>query len=417
MKILIVNKFLHPNGGSETYIFEIGKCLKSMGHEVEYFGMEHEGRIVGNHAEIYTKDMDFHSSGLKGKLSKLTYPFKIIRSREAYSKMRSVLNAFHPDVVHFNNINFQLTPAVIEAVADYDIKNRTETKMLYTAHDAQWVCPNHLLTKPDGKTCFECKGCRYINCVKHKCIHGSLIRSLLGAVEAKYYHVRKTYDLIDCIIAPSKYIGDILESDPVLNGKVKVLHNFIVDKENEDGATSETDDQSTGENAGDGRKYALFFGRYSTDKGIGTLLECIKRLPDIDFIFAGSGPLESDINALDNIENRGFTRGKALKDLISGAAFTVFPPEEPENCPFTVMESISYGTPVIGSDLGGTSELITDGVNGILFKAGDADALTGHIRRLWDDEALCKKLTQGCVQTHFMNVSEYCEELINIYTH
>lgn len=26
MKVLIVNKFLHPNGGSETYIFEVGKA-------------------------------------------------------------------------------------------------------------------------------------------------------------------------------------------------------------------------------------------------------------------------------------------------------------------------------------------------------------------------------------------------------
>ena len=59
MKVLIVNKFLYPNGGSETYIFEIGKQLEKLGHEVQYFGMEHEGRIVGNHAESYTSDMDF----------------------------------------------------------------------------------------------------------------------------------------------------------------------------------------------------------------------------------------------------------------------------------------------------------------------------------------------------------------------
>ena len=36
MKVLIVNKFLHPNGGSETYIFEVGKQLQKMGHQVEY---------------------------------------------------------------------------------------------------------------------------------------------------------------------------------------------------------------------------------------------------------------------------------------------------------------------------------------------------------------------------------------------
>ena len=44
----MINKFLYPNGGSETYIFKLGDYLKSQGHEVQYFGMEHEGRCVGN---------------------------------------------------------------------------------------------------------------------------------------------------------------------------------------------------------------------------------------------------------------------------------------------------------------------------------------------------------------------------------
>ncbi|MFQ6929861.1 MAG: hypothetical protein ACLRR3_01865 [Eubacterium sp.] len=49
--------------------------------------MEHEGRCVGNHAEAYTSDMDFHGGS---KLSKLTYPIKTIYSSEA-RKQRSDL--------------------------------------------------------------------------------------------------------------------------------------------------------------------------------------------------------------------------------------------------------------------------------------------------------------------------------------
>ena len=45
MKILMVNKFLYPNGGSETYIFKLGEELQKRGNEVQYFGMEHTGRI------------------------------------------------------------------------------------------------------------------------------------------------------------------------------------------------------------------------------------------------------------------------------------------------------------------------------------------------------------------------------------
>ena len=60
MKILMINKFLYPNGGSETYMFGLGQQLEKMGHEVQYFGMEHEGRCVGNRVGAYTSSMDFH---------------------------------------------------------------------------------------------------------------------------------------------------------------------------------------------------------------------------------------------------------------------------------------------------------------------------------------------------------------------
>lgn len=42
MRIIEINKFLFRNGGSETYIFKLGEALEQHGHEVQYFGMEHE---------------------------------------------------------------------------------------------------------------------------------------------------------------------------------------------------------------------------------------------------------------------------------------------------------------------------------------------------------------------------------------
>ena len=76
----MINKFLYPNGGSETYIFKLGDYLKSQGHKVQYFGMEHERRCVGNAVNAYTSDMDFHGGA---KLAKITYPLKTIYSSEA----------------------------------------------------------------------------------------------------------------------------------------------------------------------------------------------------------------------------------------------------------------------------------------------------------------------------------------------
>ena len=42
MRVLIINKFLYPNGGSETYIFKLGEALEQHGHEVQYFGISME---------------------------------------------------------------------------------------------------------------------------------------------------------------------------------------------------------------------------------------------------------------------------------------------------------------------------------------------------------------------------------------
>ena len=148
LKILIVNKFLYPNGGSETYIFKIGEQLQKCGHEVQYFGMEHSGRIVGNQLGLYTKDMDFHTGSL---LSKFTYPVKTIYSSDAKRKMLAVLKDFQPDAVHLNNFNYQLTPTVILAVKQYEKESGRRVRLVYTAHDYQLVCPNHMMTTPSGQ--------------------------------------------------------------------------------------------------------------------------------------------------------------------------------------------------------------------------------------------------------------------------
>ena len=129
MKILMVNKFLFPNGGSETYMFEVGKQLQKKGHEVQYFGMEHGNRVVGNRVNSYTPNMDFHT----GKWNKIFYPFRIIYSRPARKKLSSVLNDFAPDVIHLNNFNFQLTPSIIYEIIKYGKKAGKRIKILYTA--------------------------------------------------------------------------------------------------------------------------------------------------------------------------------------------------------------------------------------------------------------------------------------------
>lgn len=408
MKILMVNKFLYSNGGSETYIFKLGEQLQKCGHAVQYFGMEHEGRIVGNRVESYTSNMDFHT----GKLQKLLYPFRIIYSMEARKKIRLVLEDFQPDVVHLNNINFQITPSILYEIRDYEKAKGKKIRIVFTAHDYQWVCPNHMMRIPSsGEICFACKGGHFGQCAKNRCIHNSRIKSLLGAMEGKYYAIRKTYGMVDTIICPSDFMKAQLDTDPVLAEKTVMLRNFLPkDKEPED---IHVDKMANNRMAGDG--YVVFFGRFSEEKGVKTLLRACEKLADIPFIFAGMGPLEKQVNQIKNVENRGFVTGIDLKELIAGARFSVYPSEWYENCPFSVMESQMYGTPVIASDLGGTKELIEAGVTGELFSGGDAEELAACIQKLWDNPALCQRYRENCKIIKFDTVEEYCKKIMRIY--
>jgi glycosyltransferase involved in cell wall biosynthesis len=265
MKILMVNKFLYPRGGAETYMLRIGEELTRRGHQVEYFGMYDEKNTVGNAEGLTTVNMDFHASGAE----KLLYPFRIIYSGEARRKMRQVIDRFHPDIIHFNNINFQLTPSVILAGAEKNIP------MVQTVHDLQMLCPNHMMMEfGTWKLCEECSGkkCK-MACVRKKCIHGSRAKSLIGAIEGTIYTSSHVYDRVARYICPSRFIEEKLLTVPRYAGKTTMIHNFL-------SKTAEI-------NAPKG-DYVLYFGRLSEEKGIDRILAACRLLPDrnLDTILA-----------------------------------------------------------------------------------------------------------------------------------
>lgn len=394
MKILMINKFLYPNGGSETYIFQLGEELKRQGHEVSYFGMDHPDRVVGNRVNSFTSNMDFHTS----KMKKLLYPFQIIYSLEARNKLRLVLEDFEPDVIHLNNFNFQLTPSIYYEIEKYQKKQGKKIPILYTAHDYQWVCPNHMMKIPStGQVCHRCLQGNFLECTKHNCIHNSKAKSILGSVEAYVYRMFKTYEKTDWIICPSQFLKKQLDQYPGLSKKTIVMHNFMNEKNSKTYAKKD---------------YVLYFGRYAKEKGIETLLEVCRELPHIPFVFAGSGPLEELVNALPNVENKGFLNGEELHTLIGEAQFSVYPSEWYENCPFSVMESQMYGTPVVAADIGGIPELIDVGETGVLFEPASREQLKASIESLWNDREMLKKYQNNCSNKKFTSVEEYCMELL-----
>ena len=357
MRIIEINKFLFRNGGSETYIFKLGEALEQHGHEVQYFGMEHEGRCVGNRVNAYTSDMDFHGGS---KLSKLTYPIKTIYSKEARVQLRKVLDDFKPD-----------------------------------------VCPNHMLNNPNThQNCEKCLGGHFMNCMKGKCIHGSTAKSAIGMMEAEFWKWKGTYKYIDTMICCSEFMKRKMDSNPLFAMKTVAMHNFIDKVE-----WKETEKKD----------YVLYFGRFSEEKGIGTLIKVCKELPDVQFIFAGTGPLEEMVNGIKNIKNVGFQKGETLEKLIREARISIYPSEWYENCPFSVMESQMYGTPVLGANIGGIPELIQVGKTGELFESGNAEDLKKKIEKLWGDKKLCEAYSKNCKDISFDTIDEYYEKIMKVY--
>lgn len=398
MKLLMINKFLHPNGGSETYIFKLGAYVKSQGHDVEYFGMEHEKRCVGNRLNAYTTNMDFHG---RSKLAKLTYPIKSIYSAEARKKLRLLLEDYKPDVCHINNFNYQLTPSVILEIVKWRRDAHRKCPIVFTAHDYQLLCPNHMLNNPNSrKNCEKCLGGSFFNCIKGKCIHGSRAKSIIGTMEAEFWKLYGVYKYIDSIICCSEFLKKKMDTNPLFKDKTIVMHNF----------TDRVKWMDTVK-----KDYVLYFGRFSEEKGIKTLLEVCKELSDVQFIFAGTGPLEEQIKEIANIKNVGFQSGEKLVQLIREARFSVYPSEWYENCPFSVMESQMYGTPVLGADIGGIPELIRVGKTGELFESENKSELKEKINKLWEDKELTGTYAHNCKDISFDTIEDYYTKIMKIY--
>ena len=391
MKVLMINKFLYPNGGSETYIFKLGEALEKYGHEVQYFGMEHEGRCVGNRVNAYTSDMDFHS---KSKLSLVSNALKTIYSKEAREKIRLVLDDFQPDVCHLNNFNYQLTPSIILEIVKWRKANHRQCKIIYTAHDYQLICPNHMLYNPNTKVvCEKCLGGHFFNCVKGKCIHGSTAKSLMGYFEAVYWNrINKVYHYIDKIICPSFFVKKMMDSNKDFSDKTVAIHNFIDFPVSDKPKTAE---------------YVLYFGRYSEEKGVTTIIDVCKELKNIKFIFAGSGPLKDEISHIPNIIDVGFKNQEELADLIAGSAFCLCPSEWYEVFGLNIGEALKNKKRVIGSNMGAIPEQINS-KNGLIVQPQDKEELEAAVLSLWE-----KRYENVNITDSSLEIKDYMVELFD----
>lgn len=153
-------------------------------------------------------------------------------------------------------------------------------------------------------------------------------------------------------------------------------------------------------------------GRLSPEKGFEVLAAAaeivLRERPSTGFILFGEGPertnLQKQINAAGLGQNFVLAGFRADLDRFMPHFDLVALPSYTEGMPNVVLEALAAGVPVVGTAVGGTPELIEDGVSGYLIPAGDAEKLAERIRAALDNaDELPDMGRKGrlCVQEQF----------------
>lgn len=365
LKILQVNKFFYPKGGSETHLRELIDGLRSQGHEVAEFSMKHPLNWDSDWKKHFVDTIDYETPFLA---EKIRYASKVIYSAEAGRKITAVLDRFRPDVVHLHLFQHQLSPSILPEIRKRGIP------VVYTVHDLKPVCPNYKMLS-HGTVCEKCLHGRYIHCLLNRCTKDSYPKSLLNTVEMYFHRWRKYYDLIDVFLTPSDFHRRKLIEGGYPGEKIIHIPNFV----------------NAGqfvphyENAG----YLVYFGRLSDEKGLKTLLDAMKGPGNTGQLYIiGTGPMRGELErraaetGLRHVRFLGFKEKDELKALVSNAMFTVIPSECYENAPMSLLESFAMGKPAVVSNIGGVPEYVSPSEDGLICQPGNAADLREKILQM-----------------------------------
>lgn len=357
MKILMVNKFFYIKGGSETYYFALKQLLEAKGHTVIDFSMKDEKNFDSPYLEYFVESVDYN--GEMSKKQQLKAARNIIYSTEAKRKLEKLIQDTQPDIAHLHIFQHQLSPSILDVLKKYDIPT------VYTAHDLKMLCLNYVMMT-HGQLCEKCKNGHYLNCLKQKCVKNSILKSSINVLEGYLHKWKRSYDTIDVIMTPSLFYRKKFMDFGISKERVHHLSNFL------DRECPEV------EPAKDKEQYFLYFGRLSVEKGVLTLIKAVENTKNLLYI-VGKGPCLQEIEQylkehnMTNVKLLGFKSGKELINVVGNARAVILPSEWYENGPYSAIESLQLGRPVIGSELGGIPELI-DG-NGKVFHHGDVEEL------------------------------------------
>lgn len=201
----------------------------------------------------------------------------------------------------------------------------------------------------------------------------------------------------DLIIVPSQYLKGVVSMWGVPPERISVIYN-AVEVSSEEAVQSDATDRPP---------VILTAGRLVPWKGISGVIQAVAAIrasrQDVQLIIAGDGPeraaleeearesLGTGFRFLGAIEHR-----ELLKLMRKCSVFVLN--STYEGLSHVLIEAQLAGIPTVATRAGGNSEVIEDGVNGLLVAPGDKQELTHACLRLLDDSSLRKQLLEGmCV--------------------
>lgn len=393
MKVLLVNKFYYPRGGDCTAVFSTEQLLKNKGHEVSVFSMQYPENIHTAWDTYFPKEISFSFSGISKKASAA---LRIFHSPEVAKKFKQLISDFKPDVVHLHNIHSYISPLVAK------IAHKEGIRVVWTLHDYKLICPTYTCLR-NGQVCEACFSNK-LNVIRYKCMKNNNIASVLGYMEAVYWNKKKLSGITDTFISPSAFLKTKMTKAGFAPEQIEVLPNFMPQKTT---ATTEKED------------YYCYVGRLSAEKGVDTLLEAAGSLP-YPLKIIGGGPLLETYRkkyASGQIEFLGQTTSEVLYPIVQKARALVIPSIWYENNPFSAIEALCMGTPVIGARIGGIPELIEEEKNGHLFTPGDIAGLRDKINFCFSDTNKVDYEKIASAAYNKFSPETFYNKLIKIYNH
>ena len=328
-------------------------------------------REHGLEVEVFTRSSKDLPRNLRGRLQAGTsaiYPPESVRQFDA------LLASFKPDVVHIHEVFPLVSPWILPSCT------RRGIPVVMTTVDYRLTCPvgTHLR---DGLICDRCTGGREHWAVLKNC-RNNLVESVTVALYNTIARRSRLFsDHVNRFIAPSEFTRRwMIEKAGIPPARITAVSPMV-----------EIPGLAVDPGAG---RYVACASRLSPEKGIDTLIEAA-RLCGLPFCLSRNesslvkAAVPSDIPVV-------VTRSREELDAFyRGARMLVFPSVWFETFGLVGAEAMSHGVPVIASRIGALSDLIDDGINGLLFEPGNPRDLALKVARLWGDPDLCRQLGQA----------------------